>query len=133
MPRLNGILETALYVDDLQRSAQFYQSIFGFEIIDGEGTRLWSLGVAERQILLLCKKGASANMARGAHDGDGHLHLAFAIPAEELRAWELWLAERGVAIEEKMNWPRGGCSLYFRDPDQHILEVATPGVWQRVY
>jgi catechol 2,3-dioxygenase-like lactoylglutathione lyase family enzyme len=133
MPKLDGILETALYVDDLERSARFYHDIFGFEVIDGAGGRLWSLGVAERQILLLCKKGASAKMKLGAHDGDGRLHLAFAIPADELPAWELWLAQRGVRIEEKVTWPRGGCSLYFRDPDQHIIEVATPGVWPRVY
>ena len=133
MPKLDGILETALYVDDLERSARFYHDIFGFQIIDGEGGRLWSMHVHDRQILLLCKKGASANMERTAHDGDGRLHLAFAIPAEELHAWESWLARHGVAIEDKVTWERGGCSLYFRDPDQHILEVATPGVWPRVY
>lgn len=132
MPRLDGLLESALYVDDLERSAQFYQTIFGFEVIDS-GDRLYAVGVADRQILLLCKKRASANLAVGAHDGDGRLHLAFAIPAGELHAWEGWLQQHGVAIEEKRTWERGGCSLYFRDPDQHIIEVATPGVWPRVY
>jgi catechol 2,3-dioxygenase-like lactoylglutathione lyase family enzyme len=132
MPRLDGFLETALYVDDLERSAQFYQTIFGFEVVDS-GQRLCAVSVADRQILLLCKKRASANLAAGAHDGEGRLHLAFAIPAEELQAWEVWLQSHGVAIEEKRTWERGGCSLYFRDPDQHLIEVATPGVWPRVY
>ena len=40
-----------------------------------------------------------------------------------------WLAANGLAIEEEREWPRGGTSLYFRDPDGHLLEVATPGVW----
>jgi catechol 2,3-dioxygenase-like lactoylglutathione lyase family enzyme len=120
-------------VDDLERSARFYRDIFGFEVIGGTGGRLWSLGVVERQILLLCKKGASDKMKLGAHDGDGRLHLAFAIPAAELHALESWLGQYGVPIEEKVTWERGGCSLYFRDPDQHIIEVATPGVWPRVY
>jgi catechol 2,3-dioxygenase-like lactoylglutathione lyase family enzyme len=133
MPKVDGILETALYVHDLRRSARFYQTIFGFELVDGTGERLWSMGVAERQLLLLCKKGASANLAAAAHDGDGRLHLAFAIPAGELNEWERWLGQHGVDIEEKVNWERGGCSLYFRDPDGHIIEVATPGVWPRVY
>src|SRR5262245_43358816 len=75
MPKLDGILETALYVDDLERSARFYHDIFGFEVIDGAGGRLWSLAVSQRQILLLCRKGASAKMERRAHDGDGRLHL----------------------------------------------------------
>jgi catechol 2,3-dioxygenase-like lactoylglutathione lyase family enzyme len=34
-----------------------------------------------------------------------------------------------VAIESRMEWPRGGKSIYFRDPDGHLLEVLTPGVW----
>jgi catechol 2,3-dioxygenase-like lactoylglutathione lyase family enzyme len=68
-----------------------------------------------------------------AHDGHGRLHLAFAIPAGELHAWKVWLEQHGVVIEEKRAWDRGGWSLCFRDPDQHLLEVATPGVWPRVY
>jgi len=63
------------------------------------------------------------------HDGDGELHLAFAIPAAELANWELWLAKNEIAVEEKCAWEMGGQSLYFRDPDRHLIEVATPGVW----
>jgi catechol 2,3-dioxygenase-like lactoylglutathione lyase family enzyme len=35
----------------------------------------------------------------------------------------------GIAIESRITWARGGTSLYFRDPDGHSLEVATPGLW----
>lgn len=132
MPNIDGILETALYVDDLDRSARFYQKIFGFDVIVRDD-RLYALGIACRQILLLCKKTASAQLPMGAHDGDGRLHLAFAIHAAELPAWEAWLAEHGMEVEERRTWDHGGQSLYFRDPDGHLLEVATPGVWPRVY
>ncbi|MGB7753070.1 MAG: hypothetical protein WCF88_16060, partial [Candidatus Acidiferrales bacterium] len=63
------------------------------------------------------------------HDGDGELHIAFAIPADELGDWESWLQARGIAVEEKKEWELGGWSLYFRDLDRHLIEVATPGVW----
>jgi catechol-2,3-dioxygenase len=129
MPKLDRLLESALYVDDLERSARFYQGILGFQVIVA-GERLYALSVAGAQVLLLCKKGASAHLTSPpAHDGSGHLHLAFAIPAAELDAWESWLAQKGVSIEEKHIWELGGCSLYFRDPDQHLVELATPGVW----
>ncbi len=127
-PRVDGVLETALYVEDLERSSRFYQSIFGFPVI-ASAERLIALGVEGRQVLLLFKKGASANLPVTAHDGSGQLHLAFAIPSSELPAWEAWLREKGVPIEEDKSWDRGGRSLYFRDPDGHLLEVATPGVW----
>lgn len=132
MPPLDGLLETALYVDDPERSARFYLDLFGFEEV-ASGDRLRALEVVGRHILLLFKKGASANLPVSAHDGHGQSHLAFAIPANGLAAWEAWLGQHGIPVEEKKQWGRGGWSLYFRDPDGHLLEVATPGVWPRVY
>ena len=82
----------------------------------------------ERQVLLLFKKGASRTI-QSPHDGDGELHLAFAISTGELDNWESWLQEREISVEEKRQWEFGGWSLYFRDPDRHLLELATPGVW----
>jgi catechol 2,3-dioxygenase-like lactoylglutathione lyase family enzyme len=81
-----------------------------------------------RQVLLLFKKGCSLQI-QSPHDGDGELHIAFAIPAAELANWETWLGENGIAVEEKRTWERGGQSIYFRDPDRHLVEIATPGVW----
>ena len=61
--------------------------------------------------------------------GDSRLHLAFSIPTSALAQWEIWLARNNIEIENRKKWDRGGDSLYFRDPDGHLLEVATPGVW----
>ena len=63
------------------------------------------------------------------HDGQGPLHIGFAISADELAAWEDRLLERGIAVESRITWSRGGTSLYFRDPDGHLLELLTPGLW----
>lgn len=127
-PKTGGILESSLYVSDLARSVQFYGQIFGFRVISDFGERGCALEAGARQVLLLFKKGASRAIT-APHNGDGELHLAFAIPAAELPQWEAWLAENGIAVEERTTWKLGGQSLYFRDPDRHLLEVATPGVW----
>jgi hypothetical protein len=55
--------------------------------------------------------------------------MAFAIAASELAAWEEHLARYHIPIEGRVKWPRGGESIYFRDPDRHLLELATPGIW----
>lgn len=129
MPRLDGVLETALYVDDMERSARFYRELLGFAEI-ARGERLIALGVAGKpQVLLLFKKGASARLPKSSHDGDGRLHLAFAIASADLHAWEARLRECGVVLDDRVTWDRGGVSLYFRDPDGHLVELATPGVW----
>jgi catechol 2,3-dioxygenase-like lactoylglutathione lyase family enzyme len=135
MPSLNGVLETSLYVDDLDRASRFYEDLFGLsQIIEGDA-RIRAYSVAGRSVLLLFKRGAS-NCVRespsgnmGPHDGSGPLHVAFSISIEELSGWEKALTERGIAIESRVQWPRGGTSLYFRDPDDHLVELATPGVW----
>ena len=127
-PNTEGILESSLYVDDVASSAQFYEKIFGFRVISDFGERGCAMKASARQVLLLFRKGGSRDM-RSPHDGDGELHLAFAIAAPDLAGWEAWLAENGIAVEEKRTWQLGGTSLYFRDPDRHLIEVATPGVW----
>ena len=129
MPSVGGVLETALYVEDLPRSIQFYESIFGFEKAFSD-ERLCALIVGSQQLLLLFKKGASKDRTvTPPHDGSGELHIAFSIAASALEPWERRLLANGVTIESKHSWQRGGVSLYFRDPDRHLVELATPGVW----
>jgi len=127
-PKIEGILESALYVSDVARSVRFYQETFGFSVISEFGERGCAMQAGTRQVLLLFKKGASRAIS-SPHDGDGELHLAFAIPTAELANWESLLQKRGIAVEEKRKWEAGGLSLYFRDPDRHLIELATPGTW----
>ena len=126
-PKADGIVESSLYVSDVPRSVRFYEQIFGFQVIT-EFDRGCAMHAGTRQVLLLFKKGASRAMP-SPHDGDGALHVAFAIPSVELANWELWLQMKGIEVEEKRKWDLGGWSLYFRDPDRHLIELATPGVW----
>ena len=133
-PRLGGVLETALYVHDPERSAKFYQAVFGFRKMVGD-ERLWAMSVEGKQVLLLIKKGSDARPHQSSGgvipgtNGQGTLHLTFSIVAPDFEAWENWLTQNRVSIESKVRWERGGQSLYFRDPDGHLLELATPGTW----
>src|SRR6266481_770755 len=99
-PRTEGLLESSLYVENVTASAQFYEKIFGFQVISNFSGRGCAMGAGTRQVLLLFKKGASRTI-ESPHDGDGELHVAFAIAASELAAWEAWLAKQGIAVEEK--------------------------------
>jgi len=110
------------------RSVHFYEKIFGFHVISDFGERGCAMQAGAHQVLLLFKKGASRTI-QSPHDGDGELHIAFGIPAGEMTQWESWLQAKGIAVEERRQWELGGWSLYFRDPDRHLLELATPGVW----
>src|ERR1700712_5827639 len=130
-PRVSQILETSLYVEDLTRARLFYEHVLGFLTVF-EDERMCAMEVPGEQVLLLFRHGMTDQPAPGPngiippHHGRGALHLAFAIPFGELAAWEHHLAQQEVAVESRIVWPRGGTSLYFRDPDGHSLEVATP-------
>lgn len=135
-PAITGVIETALYVDDLSRAIPFYQGLFGFPILQ-QDHRFCAFDIAGRSILLLFLRGASLEPAPLSwgdmippHDGKGPLHFAFAIPRGSDGAWEIHLRNAGITIESTITWPRGGRSLYFRDPDGHAVELLTPGVWE---
>ena len=136
MPKLDRVLETALYVDDLDRAAAFYADVLGLASLY-EDQRLRAFAVGD-SVLLLFRRGASLETIKlpggtiPPHDGSGPLHIAFAVAADELARWEARLGERDIPIEGRTDWSRGGRSVYFRDPDGHLLELATPGLW-RIY
>jgi catechol 2,3-dioxygenase-like lactoylglutathione lyase family enzyme len=135
MPKLNDLKETALYVEDLTRAITFYTEVLGLQTLVVDSGRFCALDVAGKHILLLFRRGASlenTELPGGSippHDGAGQIHAAFAIDAEELPGWESHLSAHGIEILSSVSWPRGGRSIYFRDPDGHLLELLTPGVW----
>lgn len=134
MPKLIRIAETVLYVDDLARTQRFYTSVLHCAVIRSD-ERFCALRVADEQVLLLFVRGGSLqphDVPGGtipAHDGAGPLHVCFGIREEDLEAWARKLEAEGIAIESRVTWPTGAVSLYFRDPDNHAVELATPGIW----
>jgi catechol 2,3-dioxygenase-like lactoylglutathione lyase family enzyme len=133
-PPVEGLLETSLYAADLGRTAAFYRDLFGFRVLV-ESPRLVAFEVATRHVLLVFQNGeteAEVHEPRGTipgHDGRGRLHLALSIAAADCEAWRSRLVARGVPLAGEYRWPRGGTSLYFRDPDGALVELATPGLW----
>ena len=134
MLKVSGITETALYVDDLNRAIAFYMELFGCAVIRRD-ERFCALRIAEEQVLLLFRRGGSLqpNIFEGgvvpAHDGSGPLHVCFGMSKADVERWEEQLRSHGIGVESRVKWPNGAISLYFRDPDNHAVELATPGLW----
>ena len=137
MPSISGIKETCLYCDDLKATRDFYTGLFGFPVMVEDPARFCSLDVAGVSVLLLFKKGATCEampVVDGGgnippHDGDGAQHIGFGIPKDDYDAWKAELKRRGIPIASETTWKRGGRSLYFEDPDGHVVELLTPGIW----
>lgn len=134
-PALGGILETVLYVDDLEPARSFYADVMGLGEIFADA-RMAGFNAGDDRVLLLFKRGASAAPAETPggtippHDGAGPVHIAFALSRNNLKTWEDHLVRHGVEIESRVAWPAGD-SLYFRDPDGHLVELAPRRLWGR--
>ncbi|MCK0745561.1 VOC family protein [Chromohalobacter nigrandesensis] len=136
MPRIQGVLETALYVTDMARARAFFENVMELTAFTADH-RFTAYEAGPSSVLLLFQQGSTqetVTLPHGMgtippHDGTGRVHLALAITPEALAEWEDQLAAHDVPIEGRTHWPKGGESLYFRDPDGHLLELATPGVW----
>lgn len=130
----HSILETALYVDDLDTAERFYTGVLGLERIARQTHRhvFFQCG---RGVLLLFNTATTAvpTLIAGqmipAHGAHGPGHMAFAVREKELAAWRQRLQEAKVAIESEVSWPQGGHSIYFRDPAGNSIELATPRIW----
>jgi len=136
-----AILETALYVDDLDKAEAFYRDVLGLELL----TRLDGRHVFFRcgaGVLLLFNPAETvkppapdARLPVPPHGMTGEGHLCFGASGEEIERWKAHLAAHGVAIEADFHWPAqkdepaGGRSIYFRDPAGNSIEFAEPRIW----
>lgn len=131
----SAILESALYVDDLGEAERFYGETLGLErIAKAEGRHVF-FKCGNGVVLLFNAEAtrvppaADAKLPVPPHGAQGDGHLCFAATAEEIEDWKKYLESRKIAIEADFEWPKGGRSIYFRDPAGNSLEFAEPRIW----
>jgi catechol 2,3-dioxygenase-like lactoylglutathione lyase family enzyme len=128
--RIEAIVETALYVDDLERAETFYRVVLGFQVLGEEqGRHVFFFQVGNGVLLLFNPENSLKGERLPSHGAPGPGHVAFGIGAEELGAWREHLCALGIPIEQEVTWPRGGRSIYIRDPAGNLVELITPGIW----
>lgn len=129
-PVVQGILETCLYAEDLDATAEFYERVVGLELMSrSEGLRM--LFRTGPHVLLLFDPARSRRADRGvpAHGATGPGHIAFRVDEDQVDAWRDRLVRDGVPIEQEVDWGNGGRSIYVRDPAGNSVEFATVAVW----
>jgi catechol 2,3-dioxygenase-like lactoylglutathione lyase family enzyme len=129
-PPVEAVVETAVYAADLAAAEAFYAGVLGPPVVAREAGRHVFLRVGPASVLLVFDPAAPL---RGGglppHDSSGPGHLALGIRPDTLDVWRRHLVARGVAVVHDQGWPRGGHSVYVRDPAGNSVEWVTPGVW----
>lgn len=131
--RAEEILETCLYVDDLDAAESFYGGVLGLDLYAKKEGRHLFFRCGRRMLLIFdphatLEAGSSSEIPPHGSVGEGH--LAFAVSEQRIDRWVGRLGEHGVEVESRVTWPNGATSLYFRDPADNSLELATPKLWE---
>jgi len=124
-----SVVETAIYVDDLDAAEDFYQRVLGLRVVGKVAHRHVFFQVGESDVLLAFNP-VTTLTGDTPHGATGPGHFALGIEMQALHAWRQRLRTLGVAIEAEVEWPAGGKSIYFRDPAGNSVELVTPGVWR---
>jgi catechol 2,3-dioxygenase-like lactoylglutathione lyase family enzyme len=131
--RIAGIHHITLLCRSLDQSAAFYRNLLGMRMVkqtvneDDEGSRHLLFGDEEGRpgTLVTCLE--YPELDPGTVGVGATHHFALTVEGEEeLYAWHGYLTGQGVPCTEVMD--RTFCkSIYLRDPDGHIVELATAG------
>lgn len=128
---IKKIKETCLYIKSLEASKAFYHGKLGLELIGEVRERHVFFRAGASVLLCFIAEASRKSTALPPHDGSGHLHLAFEVEKAQYEPWKEKVSNAGIAIEQEFDWGGGFLSFYFRDPDQHLLEVVMEGMWER--
>lgn len=131
----SAILEAALYVDDLDTAERFYRETLGMAAIAKVEGRHVFFRCGDAVLLLFNAEATRLPPPQGArlpvppHGMTGQGHVCFSAKADEIERWKTHLESLGIAIEADFQWPKGGRSIYFRDPSGNSIEFAEPRIW----
>jgi catechol 2,3-dioxygenase-like lactoylglutathione lyase family enzyme len=127
---IQGISHLTFIVSDLERASTFFQAIFDAEEVYSSGDNTFS---SARERFLLMGDLWIALMEGDPLSERTYNHVAFKIPEEEFDAYESRVRALGVALGPQRPRVEGeGRSLYFYDFDNHLFELHTGALSERL-
>lgn len=126
---MEGVHETVLYAEDVSALAAFYSEVVGLAQIEPPDEHSAAFQFGDGNVLLVFDPGRTSVAGRfvPAHGATGDGHVAFRV--SDLDGAAADLRARDVEIEREITWPKGGRSVYFRDPANNSVEFVEGEIW----
>jgi len=134
VPLIRGVLEAALYADNLDAVRGFYSGVLGLEEIAAQEGRHVFFRCGQ-SVLLIFRPAASRRppdpdaLPVPPHGAEGPGHVCLTVAEDELDAMATQLRQARIGIESDFRWPHGPRSIYVRDPAGNSVEFAAPALW----
>lgn len=128
-PPIEHLVEAGIYADDLEQAEAFYHDVLGLGLLAKEPGRHVFFRVGDSVLLIFRAEETLKGGMLPPHGSKGPGHFALGVPTDSFDQWREHLRRKGVEIEKEVEWPRGGKSLYFRDPAGNSVELVTRGLW----
>jgi len=127
---IRQIAETCLYVSDLHRTKDFYHHKLGLPLIALVENRHVFFRAGSSVLLCFISEATKNDERLPRHFGQGQLHFAFEVPLKDYETWKSKIGSLDIEIEKEVEWRKDLFSFYFRDPDNHCVEIIMPGLWK---
>lgn len=116
---LAGLDHYAIFVTDLERSADWYRHVLGFHVLH-KWTTTWMVGRGNMKVGLFLRPDAepAPDTARAIK------HVAFLVDGDKFAAVQEELAHKGIEVQGPEDTGIA-YSSFFVDPDGHLLEITT--------
>jgi len=128
-PKIHGVLETCIYVSDLEQTKRFYRDILGIQVHSELEGRHVFFKTGSSMLMVFIAQESRRGKTLPPHGADGDIHLALKINRDDLQQWKEYLKKNNITIESEHAWGDRGISLYFRDPDGNLVELVNPDIW----
>jgi catechol 2,3-dioxygenase-like lactoylglutathione lyase family enzyme len=126
---ISQVKEVALYVKNLERTKAFYADLLGFPLIGMVESRHIFFRAGNSVLLCFIAESTQNDTILPPHFGYGQQHIAFEVPAHEYEDWKQKITDLGIVIIHEHTWREGVKSFYFKDYDEHILEIIPAMMW----
>lgn len=127
--KFRQVKETCLYVKDLHSTEKFYKEVLELEMIAFVENRHVFFRAGTSVLLFFNSESTAKETQLPPHYATGKQHVALEVELSAYENVKKQLLTKGIRIEHEHSWPNELRSFYFRDPDEHLLEIVPVGLW----